>query len=156
MAKYSVPDDAWEDDEPEGPPAWKEDTSAVSIEIDVQLHDQGYQTDKKWTVHCTQKVHDDRLLAGWAIEHRNKGNYWREGDRYDDAVDFADLPLRVRRRVAQVLNRDLDEITPDTRVIHREDGTGLGDENRKQRLEELAEQSADNGEDSDDLVDGGS
>jgi len=39
MAKYSVPDDAWEDDEPEGPPAWKEDTSAVSIEIDVQLHD---------------------------------------------------------------------------------------------------------------------
>jgi len=130
MTKYSIPDDHWEDDEPEGPPAWMEDTSAVSIEIDVQLHNEGYQTDKKWTVHCTDRLDDEGIIAGYAIQHRNKGNYWREGQRWDDAVDFEDLPLRVRQRVAAVLNRDLSKITPGTRTISREDGTGLADENR--------------------------
>jgi len=126
--KYSVPDDHWGDDDPEGPPAWKEDTSAISIEIDVQLHDDGYQTDKKWTVHCTDRLNDDELIAGFAVEHTNKGNFWREGGVMADAVDFVDLPLRVRQRVAAVLNRDLDAITPETRTVRREDGTGLADD----------------------------
>lgn len=129
MTKYDVPDDFWaDDDEEDAPPRWREETSAVSIEIDVQLHDEGYQTDRKWTVHCTDRVHDDgRVTASHAVEHQNKGNFWREGERWDDAVDFVDLPLRVRRRVAQVLNRDLDVITPDERTIHHEDGTGIAD-----------------------------
>lgn len=127
MTKYSVPDDAWDDDEPTGPPAWKTDTSARDIQLDVQLHDEGYQTDRKWTIHCTERAHDDRLLAAYGVEHRNKGNFWRDGDRWDDAVDFVDLPLRVRKRVATVLNRGLDTITPDERVISREDGTGVAD-----------------------------
>lgn len=127
MTKYQVPDDHWENDEPEGPPAWKEDTSAKSIEIDVQLHDQGYQTDKKWTVHCMEGIDGEGIIASFAIEHTNKGNYWRPGERWRDAVDFVDLPRRVRQRVAHVLNRDLSEITPEERTIHREDGTGIGD-----------------------------
>jgi len=49
-----INDDHWEDDEPEGPPAWMEDTSAKDITLDVQLHEQGYQNDRKWTVHCTE------------------------------------------------------------------------------------------------------
>jgi hypothetical protein len=126
--KYSVPDDHWEDDEPEGPSAWKEDTSAMSIEIDVQLHDEGYQTDEKWTVHVTDRVDEDEgVTAGFAVTHRNKGNFWREGELWDDAIDFVDLPLRVRRRVAAVLNRDLAAITPAERSIHRDDGTGIAD-----------------------------
>lgn len=124
--KYD-PDTSHWDDEPDGPPAWKEDTSAKRIEIDVQLHDQGYQTDEKWTVHCTDRLEDEGIIAGYAIEHQNKGNYWRDGERWRDAIDFADLPLRVRQRVAAVLNRDLEEITPPSRTIHREDGTGLAD-----------------------------
>lgn len=129
MTKYgdAIADHHWEDDEPEGPPAWKEDTSAKSIEIDVRLHDQGYQTDRKWTVHCTDRLDDKGIIAGYGIEHQNKGNYWRDGDRWRDAVDFVDLPLRVRQRVAAVLNRDLAAITPDERTIHREDGTGIAD-----------------------------
>jgi len=122
-----IADDHWERDEREGPPAWREDTSAKDITLDVQLHEQGYQTDEKWTVHCTDRTDDEGIIAGYAIKHRNKGNYWREGDCWDDAVDFADLPLRVRQRVAAVLNRDLDEITPESRTIHREDGTGVAD-----------------------------
>jgi len=127
MPKYEPDTDHWDDD-PDGPPAWKEDTSANRIEIDVQLHDQGYQTDEKWTVHCTDRLDDEGIIAGYAIEHQNKGNYWREGERWRDAVDFADLPLRVRQRVAAVLNRDLSEITPESRAIHREDGTGVADD----------------------------
>ena len=129
MTKYDVPDDHWEDNESEDPPAWREDTSA-DIKIDVQLHDQGYQNDEKWTVHVQHHPGDDRpqeCVAGFAVKHRNKGNYWRRGEMHRDSVDFVDLPLRVRRRVAAALNRDLSEITPDSRTIHREDGTGLGD-----------------------------
>lgn len=127
MSKYDVPDGHW-DDEPDGPPAWKEDTSAKEIKLGVQLHDQGYQTDEKWTVHCTDRHDEDAITAVYAIKHQNKGNYWREGKRWRDAVDFVDLPLRVRQRVAAVLNRDLEDITPDYRTIHREDGTGVGDD----------------------------
>lgn len=116
MSKYTVPEDHWEEDEPKGPPAWVEDTSA-HIEIDVQLHNQGYQTDKKWTVHCINRRDEKTLEAAYAVKHRNKGNYWREGDIKDNAVDFVDLPLRVRKRVANTLNRELTEVTPDVRVI---------------------------------------
>ncbi len=127
MTKYDVPDDHWERDEPAGPPAWKSDTSAASIEIDVQLHDEGYQTDEKWTIHCTDRHDDGGIVAGYAIKHQNKGNYWREGDHWRNAVDFVDLPRRVRQRVAHVLNRSLEDITPGSRTIQRVDGTGIAD-----------------------------
>lgn len=123
--KYTVPEDHWEDDKSEGPPRWREDTSAKDISLDVQLHDDGYQTDRRWTVHCTTQLDGEGLIAGYAVEHQNKGNFWREGERWDDATDFVDLPLRVRQRVAAVLNRDLGEITPDSRTIYRDDGEGL-------------------------------
>jgi hypothetical protein len=138
VTKYEVPDDAWEDDETEGPPAWKEDTSAKSIEFDVQLHEQGYQEDEKWTVHCTDSLDGD-ITAAYAVKHRNKGNYWREGDIHDNGVDFVDLPRRVRERVAHVLNRDLEEITPESRCMHRKDGTGFADKDRSERLGEEAQ-----------------
>ena len=119
MTKYGhlIPDDAWEDDIPEGPPAWREDTSARDISIDVQLHEQGYQTDRKWTIYCSNRIVKDGVIAMYGVEHQNKGNYWRPGDRLEDSVDFVDLPLRVRQRAANVLNRGLDEITPEIRLV---------------------------------------
>jgi len=128
VTKYGdrIDDDHWQTDEPEGQPRWREETSA-DIEIDVTLHDQGYQTDEKWTVHCHDPDYRDGIIAGFAVEHRNKGNYWREGDLWDDAVDFVDLPLPVRQRVAHVLDRPLDAITPEERYIHRDGGRGIAD-----------------------------
>jgi hypothetical protein len=133
MTKYSIPDDHWEDDDDDTPPRWREETSA-DIEIDVRLHREGYQEDRKWTVHVANHFDDDRLadvVAAFAVKHQNKGNFWREGEMHKDSVDFVDLPLRVRRRVAAILDRDLETITPDERTIHREDGTGIGDRERK-------------------------
>jgi len=135
MSKYNVPDDYWEQETKDQPPAWQEDTSAKSIEIDVRLHREGYQEDRKWTVHVADWTTDEKVdaevHAGWAVEHQNKGNYWREGDKWDDAVDFVDLPLRIRERVASVLGRGLSEITPDERTINREDGTGIADRHQE-------------------------
>lgn len=142
MAKYEVPDDAWEDDEPEGPPAWKEDTSAKAIEFDVQLHEQGYQEDEKWTIHCHEV--NEQVQAAYAIKHRNKGNYWREGTIEKSGMDFVDLPLRVRQRAADVMNRSVDELTPEHRLMNREDGTGFADENRRERLAENGTEAAEN------------
>lgn len=125
MSKYDVPEDHWEqlDERPES--QWRERTSA-EIEVEVTLHDQGYQTDRKWTVHVL-KGHRDHPVAVWAEEHHNKGNFWRPPNRWRDAVDFVELPWPVRKRVASMMNRSIEEITPEIRMIHREDGTGVGD-----------------------------
>lgn len=112
MSKYNIPDDQWEDNEPEGPPAWKEDTSA-DIVLNITLHKDGYQNSRKWRILCSEKIYDDRLVAVWGYEYQNKGNYWRDPDLRNDGEDFADLPLKVRQRTAHVLNRDLNEITPE-------------------------------------------
>jgi hypothetical protein len=131
--KYSVPDDHWEQDvDGDSSATWRDETSAIDIEIEVQLHNEGYQTDKKWTVHCTT-TSDDELIAGYAIKHQNKGNYWRYGERWRDAIDFIDLPRPVRDRVAHTLNRGKAEITPTERSIHRADGTGIADNRGDER-----------------------
>lgn len=123
-SKYEIPDDHW--DEPEGDQTeWAERTSA-DVEVEVTLHEEGYQNDRRWLVHV-HEGHRDHPVAVWAGEHQNKGNYWREPVLWRDAVDFVELPLAARQRVASMLNRSVDELTPDERMIHREDGTGLGD-----------------------------
>lgn len=126
MSKYDVPDDHWEPDEDDHPPQWRERTSAT-VDLEVTLHDEGYQTDRRWTVHVREAPTADHVIAGFAAEHQNKGNFWREPELWRDAVDFVELPLAVRKRTAMILNRPLGEITPDERTIHREDGTGVGD-----------------------------
>jgi hypothetical protein len=129
VTKYNVPDDYWDEGPGDEPPDWADRTSA-DIEIDVTLHEQGYQEDRKWTVHVWHRGPDSdapAIVAGFAVEHQNKGNFWREGSLWNDAVDFVELPQVVRERVAAVLDRDVAAITPAERSIHRADGTGLGD-----------------------------
>lgn len=129
MTKYSVSDDHWDPAPDDSPPAWVERTSAQT-EIEVTLHEQGYQQDRKWTVHVSADIDDpaDAVRALWAAEHHNKGNFWREPQLWRDAVDFVDLPRPVRERVAAILGRSVSEVTPDKRVIRRADGTGVADE----------------------------
>jgi hypothetical protein len=121
MAKYSAGDVL---EKPDRPPAWADQTSA-DIEIDVQVHNDGYQTDRKWTVSVRHEPDDEDLpdkIAVHAVEHQNKGNYWRDGELYDDAVDFEDLPLIVQQRVAAILSTDIESITPDYRVVEEIQG----------------------------------
>ena len=125
MSKYEVPDDHWEKRDDEHPPQWRERTSA-EVEVEVTIHNEGYQTDRKWTVHV-HEGHRDHPVAVWAEEHHNKGNFWRDPERWRDACDFVEMPLAARKRVASLLNRPVEEITPEERMIHREDGTGVAD-----------------------------
>ena len=125
MSKYEIPDDHWQDSKKDNGEQWREQTSAA-IDVEVTLHEQGYQNDRKWTV-TIRELHDGSLLAGYAAEHQNKGNFWREPTLWRDAVDFVELPRPVRERTAAMLNRTVGEITPDERMIHREDGRGVGD-----------------------------
>jgi len=118
MPKYN-PDTSHWDEEDESSPRWREETSAT-IELEAYLHQDGYQEDRRWTVHFGRFFEDETLTALYAIEDQNKGNYWRPGNFKRDAVDFVDVPLRVRRRVAAALNRDLDEITPNQRLVEPE------------------------------------
>lgn len=124
MSKYNPDTSHWDDNE-DAPPEWVERTSAT-LDLEVTLHDEGYQTDRRWTVHIRQRD-GETPTVGYAAEHQNKGNFWREPEIWRDAVDFAELPRPARKRVASLLNRSVDEITPEERTIHREDGTGIGD-----------------------------
>jgi len=114
-AKYSAKEEL---SKPDRPPAWLEQTSA-DVEIDVTIHNDGYQTDRKWTVRVKHAPDDDRWPdkgALYGVEHQNKGNFWREGDIDDDAVRFDELPLIVKQRVAAILSADIESITPDFRT----------------------------------------
>ena len=126
MSKYEVDDDHWEPDEDDEPPAWAERTSA-KIDLEVTLTNEGYQTDRRWTVRVLQG-HRDHPVAIYAAEHHNKGNYWRESELWNDAVDFLDLPPAVQQRVADMLNRSVEAVTPEERAIHRDDGLGMRDD----------------------------
>lgn len=114
----------WDSPEDEGT-GWRERTTGVA-DLEVTLHNEGYQTDRRWTVHV-RRGHRDHPVAVYSAEHQNKGNFWREPELWRDAVDFVELPLAVRKRVASMLNRPVEEITPEVRMAHREDGAGVGD-----------------------------
>jgi hypothetical protein len=116
MSKYDVPDGHWEKEEDDSPPRWVEETSAT-LEVEVYIHKQGYQNDRRWRVTFgTSSNPPEDFTALYAIEDRNKGNYWRRRD-FDHAIDFVDVPLRARKRVAALLNRDLGDITPEHRLM---------------------------------------
>ena len=115
MSKYDVPDGHWEPEEDDSPPRWVEETSAT-LEVEVYIHEQGYQEDRRWRVMFGRNSDSDDVTALYAIEDRNKGNYWRKRD-FEHAIDFVDVPLRARQRVAALLNRDLDDITPSQRLM---------------------------------------
>ena len=125
MTKYQIPDNHWDDTDDGNVDDWREQTSA-DVEVQVTIHNDGYQTDRRWTVRL-REIDDGGLLAGYAGEHQNKGNFWREPELWRDAVDFVDLPYPARKRVASLFGKSVAEITPEERSIHREDGTGIGD-----------------------------
>jgi len=125
MAKYQV--DSSDGGSDDGTPEWRDSTSATA-EIEVTQHNEGYQTDRRWTVHVRQG-HRDSPAAIYALEQQNKGNYWREREPTDwrHAVDFVDLPADIQKRVADTLNRTVSELMPEERIIYREDNSGVGD-----------------------------
>ena len=125
MSKYEVPDDQWQEPDEGNGEQWRDKTSA-DIEVEVTIHNEGYQTDQRWTVELSE-LHDGELKALYAGEHQNKGNFWRQPDMWSDAVDFVELPFPARKRVASLFGKSLEEITSEERLIHREDGRGVGD-----------------------------
>lgn len=97
--KYSVPDGHWdEDDESEETP---ERTQVHSHEIEVYYDTEPDPEDnygrEMYTVTVT--CNDDGPSVLYAVEHRWKGNYWRDVTDWD----WRDLPGPVRQCVANAL-----------------------------------------------------
>jgi len=102
MAKYN-PSYEHRKEGDEAPPAWKEQTSAKGIEIDVQIHNEGYQTDKKWKVHISDTDEGNGVAATHAVKYTNKGNFWRPGERWDDATTE---PMPGSKVIREALRRE--------------------------------------------------
>ena len=115
MPKYSVPDDHWQnDEEPDrGDSPAKLDTIEVNVILTTDPHaDMGYGREK-YTAHV---VHDDTdgLYVLHVVEHRWKGNFWRDIRDWD----WKDAPGLVRERVASVVDCDgVDDLDPGVRLV---------------------------------------
>jgi len=115
MAKYQV--DSSDGGSDDGTPEWRDSTSATA-EIEVTQHNEGYQTDRRWTVHVRQG-HRDSPAAIYALEQQNKGNYWRKND-VGNWIDFRDMPMPARKCVADTLDMTVQELTADQRLVEQE------------------------------------
>lgn len=100
MSKYSVSDDHWNEDEepdPESPVSIDSHTVDVILTTDpTEKHGYGRE---KYTVYVTHSF-DDSPVVTHAIEHRWKGNYWREVREWD----WHDVPGAVKKQVAHVVD----------------------------------------------------
>lgn len=91
-------------------------TSIDSHTVDVILttdpdEEMGYGREK----YTTKLVHDDDgLRVLYCVEHRWKGNFWRDIREWD----WCDVPHPVRERVASVVDCDgVDDLNPGVRLI---------------------------------------
>jgi len=119
MTKYDIDDDhEWADEKAakEQQEQWRDLAGLSSHTVEV-LYDveQEYQSAEKFACEITHQGDTPTVL--YAATFKNKGNYWRKLDM-DDWLDFQDLPMPARVRVAEVLNRSVSEITPDERLVN--------------------------------------
>lgn len=118
MSKYDVPDDYWEErEERQKDPETGSRTSVQSFEVEVIYtvdpdEDMGYGREK----YTARLTHDgeDGLRALYVVEHKWKGNYWRDTRRWD----WRDVPAPVRRQVADVVHcGHVGDLDPGVRLI---------------------------------------
>lgn len=129
-----VPDDAWEEDDDE---AGDSPTSIKNHEIDVVLTtdpdaDMGYGRER-YTVTLTYDDDGDDPVVLYVVEHRWKGNYWRDTTDWD----WRDIPEAVREQVADVLPvADAAALTPENRLI-AEGGESRWKKHHKPRMDAM-------------------
>ncbi len=134
-----IPDDAWEeDDEPEGEDS---PTSIKNHEVDVVLTtdpdaDMGYGRER-YTISLTYDDDRDDPVVLYVVEHRWKGNYWRDTTDWD----WRDVPDAVREQAVDVLPvDDAAALTPENRLIPE------GGESRWEKLHKPRMDAMDSGE----------
>jgi len=101
MTKYSVPDDAWEDDEPEEPAEYERlvelDTHVISVKDRVSQHAQKDHTKYvEWRIAV-----EDGNVVGWAL--------WQENETHVDSLPSPppeDVPELIRRVVLSEMQWD--------------------------------------------------
>lgn len=120
-----IADDHWEEDDPE--PQQPTRTTVRNHEIEVYYDDEPEPQDNYDRTKYTVTIcHDDETREPYVlrvIEHRWKGNYWR--DTTD--LDWRDTPRLVRERVASVMGAD--------RPQDLDCGTRMFDEGGESRFE---------------------
>lgn len=118
MSKYEISDDhEWSDEKQSNNDDTSPRTTTEAVNVDViHVHDpsedMGYGR-RKYTARLT---HDDEdgLYVLHVIQHRWKGNYWR--DVKD--LDWRDTPEVVRREVADALSMSVDELDCGARLVN--------------------------------------
>jgi len=119
MTKYGdmIEDDHWEQDNSE-PTEQPDRTTVKRHEIDVIYvtdsdEDMGYGREK-YTAHLNYDGDFGGVHVTFVVEHRWKGNYWRDVTDWE----FRDIPEPVRQRVAAVLPVDRPaDLDTDVRAI---------------------------------------
>lgn len=117
QTKYEIPDDHEWADEQEPDEDVQDRTSVQSHEVDIIYtvdpnEDMGYGREK-YTVHLTHGKDRDPI-ALYVLEHRWKGNYWREHTEWD----WRDIPMPVKKRVASIVDcAGVEDLKPERRLV---------------------------------------
>jgi len=118
MSKYDISDDhEWSDEkEPE-----TDNITSVKSHVVTVIHDveKEYQSADKYECHISHSDPNPPTVTH-VVTFRNKGNYWRKLDM-DDWRDFQDIPLTVRKRVADTVNESVSVLTPKDRIVNPDD-----------------------------------
>jgi len=129
-------DDQWDD--PDSEPEAADRTSVTDHEVDVIYHTDPDQTDgygrEKYsaTIRYDDETGEPYVLS--VVEHRWKGNYWRDVTDWD----WRDVPEPVRQRVAATLRvENPDQLDSGTRLMD-EGGESRWQKHHKHRVEAMS------------------
>lgn len=120
MTKYEVPDDHWEEEQEDEEESNESPVRVESHDVDVILTvdpdhdhaDMGYGREK-YTVRLVDDD-EDAPYALYCIEHKWKGNYWRDVKE----LDWRDIPTEVQLRVAEVVDcAGVDDLDSGVRLV---------------------------------------
>lgn len=121
MSKYDIDDDhEWQDEKEakQQREEWENRASLGEHTVTVLYDEENeYQSAEKYECHIKHK--DDGPKVLYVVTFRNKGNYWRRL-KVDDWIDFHDVPMPARKKVADTLGASVATLTLEERIVNPE------------------------------------
>lgn len=121
MTKYEIDDDhEWQDEKEakQQQEEWENRASLKEHTVTVIYDEENeYQSSDKYECVITHSHGEPKVLHVHTFW--NKGNYWRQKD-VDEWLDFHDIPMPARMKVAETLDTTVSSLTLEERIVNPE------------------------------------
>jgi len=117
MPKYNVGDNhEWQDEQKEQSEYPKATLDSHTIQV-ILHHSEEYQDRTRYDCEIVHGLPNAPKVLS-VTPCKDKGNYFRT--MHDEWVDFHDVPMRVREKVAETLDTTVESLTLDERIVNPE------------------------------------